>query len=135
MIRRSILLLIEKDSMKITSAFLVQEYSDEDKKKLQLLGALYSSVHKGWFLTLEQKEKFERSNTDTSILPTPTILPKGKGIGIFIDDLIDSWKVYGDTFSKKDAIKQLGGKWNPSDKSWRIPREKVDRLALEASLQ
>ena len=120
--------------MKITPAFLVQEYNDEDKGKLQLLGAFYSAVHKGWFITVEQKEILDKSSTDASVLPTPTIPSKGKGIGIFIDDLVDTWKVYGDTFNKKDAIKQLGGKWNPYDKSWRIPREKVDRLALEASL-
>lgn len=121
--------------MKIIPAFFVQEYTEEDKNRLKLLGGLYSFASKGWFLTEEQKDKFERSATDNSILPTPTIPSSSKGTGIFIDDVIDAWKIYGDTFAKKDVIKHLGGRWNAPDKSWRIPKEKADRSTIEASLK
>lgn len=120
--------------MKITPAFLVQEYSEEEKKKLQLVGAFYSLTHKGWFLSQEQKDKLEKSETDPSVLPTPTIAT-AKGIGIFIDDLVDVWKITGETFAKKDAIKQLGARWSGVDKSWRVPKEKASREDLERALQ
>jgi hypothetical protein len=126
-----------KSIMKTTPALLVQEYSEDEKKRLQLVGAFYSSTHKGWFLTQEQMATFEVSNTDPSVLPTPAVKTE-KGIGIFIDDLGSEWKVYGETFKKKDALKNpaldLKPRWNPSDKSWRISREKIDRQDLEQLL-
>lgn len=117
--------------MKIIPAFLIQEYTDDEKMKLRLVGATYSISHQGWFLSSEQKNKFDQSLLD------PTILPKSMDNykGIFIDDLIDSWKVSGDTYQKREIIKGMGGKWNVSDKSWRIPRENASRSQIEHSLQ
>ena len=31
-----------------------------------------------------------------------------------------TFKVTGDTFSRRDKIKKAGGRWNPADKSWTI---------------
>lgn len=114
----------KRTQMKVTQAFLLTEYTEDEKKRLQLLGAFYSMTHKGWFVTSEQKEKFDKSATDTSILPTP-IITSTKGVGIFVDDLVTEWKVYGETFHVKDKVKSLSARWNPSDKSWRIPRERA----------
>jgi len=116
--------------MLTTGAYLIQEYNEDEKRRLQLVGAVYSSLVKGYFITAEQMEKFEHPET----LPTPTI-PATKGVGIFIENMGDTWKVYGDTFSKKDKIKVFGAKWNASDKSWRIPIEKVDKETLEKALK
>jgi hypothetical protein len=116
--------------MLTTGAFLVQEYSDDEKRRLQLVGATYSYTVKGYFLSAEQMEKFEHPES----LPTPTIKTT-KGPGIFIENMGDVWKVYGDTYNKRDKIKQYGAKWNNSDKSWRIPIEKVDKETLENSLK
>lgn len=122
-----------KITMKIIPAYLIQDPSDDDKRKLQVLGAIYSVVSGGWFVTQEQKSKIEDSKLDPSVLPTPDV--KSKGIGIFIDDLNESWKVHGDTFPKKDTIKQFGARWNSFDKSWHIPKTRIDYDQLVIALQ
>jgi len=123
--------------MRITSAFLIQEYTEEEKKRLQVLNAFYSMTHRGWFVTDEQYDKFSRSATDPSVLPTPSV--PTNGTGIFIDDTGSDWKIYGDTYTKKDILKRpdldLKPRWSSIDKSWRIERQKIDRQTLERLLQ
>lgn len=126
---------MQKETMKITPAFLIQEYNDEDKRRIQLVGGFYSSLHKGWFVSGTQYDLLERSINDPSVLPQPSV-PTSKGVGIFIDDLVDTWKIHGNTFDKRDAIKRFkGARWNAYDKSWRIPKEEADRVSLEQALQ
>lgn len=112
--------------MKTTNAYLVQEYNDSEKRLLQLVGAVYSYTLKGWFITEDQLNRMN----DPSLLQEPIV---DKDL-ILIDDLIDSWKIYGNTYAKKDTIKQLGARWSPSDKSWRIDKHKADRSELERML-
>lgn len=118
--------------MKISTAYLITEYSEEEKKLLQKVGAIYSLPVKGWFITEEQKVLFETYKSNPESIPAPSI--QAKDTAIYIDDMGDSWKISGDTFSKKDKIKELGGRWNVSDKSWRIPREKHDKQTILAKL-
>lgn len=121
--------------MQTSPAFFVFNPSDEEKKRLQLVEALYSSKLKGWFLTSEQKEKFDKYTNDKSSIPVPTIQPVGKGIGIFVEDLITEWKISGDTYSRKDKIKALGARFNGVDKSWRIPRHATSKDNIISALQ
>lgn len=122
-----------KRIMKTTAAFLIQEYSEEEKKLITLIGGLYSFSCKGYFLTEEQKAKLDGYIEDPSTIPVPSVATP-KGNGVFVDDLIDSWKVHGDTFAKKDALKNVAKGfvvWSNSDKSWRIPKEKATREQIE----
>ena len=34
--------------------------------------------------------------------------------------------ITGNTYPVKDALKALGGKWNPDQKAWMVPDEKVN---------
>lgn len=38
----------------------------------------------------------------------------------------DTVLVTGNTYPVKDAIKELGGKWDPGAKGWRVPAAKAD---------
>jgi hypothetical protein len=50
----------------------------------------------------------------------------------FTDEL-DFYKISGKTFIWKEQIKSLGGKWNPEQKVWRIPRS-TDISELKAAV-
>lgn len=106
--------------MKTTAAFLVQECNDDEKRLLQQVHAVYSHTYKGWFITDEQRDKMKD-------MPPPQEKPST----IFIDDLGDSLKVYGDTYRKKDELKQMGARWSPSDRSWRIDKHKFTLSELD----
>lgn len=110
--------------MKVDIAYFVSDPTDQEKRKIQLVKGTYSLMLKGWFLTQEQKDKIDNDD-----IPEPT-LPSG----IYIDDIMSDWKVYGQTFEKKDILKQYGAKWVTSSKSWLIPKEKIDRDGLIAAL-
>lgn len=112
----------------LSPAFFVSNPSDEEKRRLQLVGAIYSLSEKGWFLSLEQKNRAEQMTS----IPESDIVTKG--VGIFVDDVVDAWKVHGDTYTRRDAIKKLGARWSPSDKSWKIPKEKASKDEIIAAL-
>lgn len=46
---------------------------------------------------------------------------------------LDFYKITGKTFIWKEQIKALGGKWNPEQKLWRIPRA-TDISELKAAV-
>ncbi|MBY6242216.1 hypothetical protein [Methylosinus sp. Sm6] len=33
--------------------------------------------------------------------------------------------ITGNTFAHKDALKAMGGRWDPAAKGWRVPAEKA----------
>lgn len=109
--------------MKITPAFIVEDLSDDEKNKLKLLGATYSSYSKAWFITSEQKDKLDKND-----IPIPV------KSSIVIEDHISEWAIIGNTYDKKEMIKSLGGRWNPSTKSWVIPKNKADYETILANL-
>lgn len=132
-------------SIQFIPAYLVKDTSSEDRALLKLVGAIFSSKHKVWFLTEAEKNEFDSkrtSTTSTTSVVEPIVEKKGKYVSykekvvkkIVIDDLLTEWKVSGDTFDKRDIIKQLGGKWNPGGKAWYIPKEQISKEDLDEAL-
>lgn len=100
--------------MKKESIILLSDVSVEDKDKLKLLGCSYVVTLKGWVCTNEQYDNFTKGN-----IPQPTVDITNPKIHIKEETL--EWRVSGDTFTKKDKIKSIGGKWEHTSKSWLIP--------------
>ena len=110
--------------MNTSPAYLITDPDDSTKTNLRLIGATWSLPMKGYFITQEQKDRLDRGD-----------IPKPSGdSGIVIEDEITEWKVSGNTYPKKDVIRQLGGKWKPAIKSWVIPMEKATKEDIEAAL-
>ena len=46
--------------------------------------------------------------------------------------------IYGNTYPVKDQLKALGGRWDPGQRAWKVPEEKVEaarKLVAEAPVK
>lgn len=111
--------------MEFTTILLLRNPVDEYKPKLKALNIPYVSSLKGYVLTEEQ-----RDSLDTYEVP-----PESKKSGIIIDDLHHSWKLIGNTYSKRILIKSIGGTWNAESQAWIIPKSKITREELVSTIE
>ena len=88
---------------------------EEHKKKIEILENFISNSR--------QKTSSSGSNIEQNVVTFDFV---GRGI-----------KVSGDTRKHKEIIKTMGGKWNPSMKSWilTIPKGKALKQFLETHLE
>ncbi len=109
--------------MEFIPAFLVKPTTEEEKNRLRAVGAIWSLNAQGWFITQDQKAMLD---TDTGPKPSASgILIQEVNIDLNIPEAGSEWKITGNTYSKRDLIKNLGGRWKAQDRSWRIPLSKV----------
>lgn len=113
--------------METKQVFIVSGYSDEEKKKLQALKAIYVSEYKGYLITQEQLDALKSGEVPEE----KHDMALGKKKDIFIDDLLTEWKVSGNTYRSREKIKELGGRWSASDKTWRIKKTAATKEQLE----
>lgn len=110
---------MEELQQKIEKLELEQEETsreiEEHKKRISILETFISNSRK--------KTSSSDSNFEPNVITFDTT---GRGI-----------KVSGDTRKHKEIIKTMGGKWNPSLKSWilTIPKGKALKQFLETYLE
>lgn len=113
--------------MIFTPAFLVTEYTPEEKLQLQFVGAKYD-VGRGYFITEDQRQQMEMYEKMKGISINDTTSPtrsSKKDESIAIIDDISRWLLVGNTYSIKDKIKEIGGRWDAGRKSWFFSKEKM----------
>lgn len=118
--------------MIFTPAFLVSDYTPEEKLQLQTVGAKYD-VGKGYFITEDQRQQMEMYSKmqgmiivdDAAPARTSPIRSSKKSESIAIVDDVSRWLLVGNTYNLKDKIKEIGGRWDAGRKGWYFTKEKM----------
>lgn len=99
--------------MQYEIAYILKNPDEKAIAKLKLLSVPYiQSI--GYVLTEEMKIRFENEQ----VIPT---LPSN----IIITDNGKTWKISGDTYSKRGIFNSLSAIWNSGQKSWYILKTKA----------
>lgn len=110
--------------MEVTTAYLIKNPDPTTKRGILLVGGQWSPSSNGYFLTKEQKDRL-----DSGDIPEPK-LPDG----VMVNNMIDVYRISGNTYGIRHKIKAIGGRWNPGPKAWDVPVDKATYEDIVAAL-
>jgi hypothetical protein len=120
--------------MRIVEAFILRDVSDDLVQKLEKMNIEYVSRIEGYPVTKQQYDELNgRSSARINDRNTGEVITTSSSVKI--EDTGFEWKLTGKTYPHRTAIKELGGRFNDSDKSWRIPREDTSKDKILEKLQ
>lgn len=111
--------------MKIADAVAVVNPTPEEILKLEEAQAVQVDMPGIGPVWVTLKAKYQRVFEPTVEFKKPST-PKLKGIHVQKDGR--EWRLLGETYTSRDRIKSLGGKWNDTQKYWSIS---TDNTSIE----
>jgi GGDEF domain-containing protein len=102
------------------------------KDKLKAVGARFNPYKGGWVAPREKEPEIREALKDLLGASAPQTPAPAAEPPLTIEAL-DSDKIIvkGNTYTHKDRIKALGGRWNPYRKGWELPREREEKAREE----